>query len=154
MNYGGGILLICLEGDEVFVFLGKRTASPFRGYWSVSGGNLLEEREKREPWAVALEETRKQLTVNIEDLLDRGDAVMLEHVVFKIPFVYRFETFVVALRRKGYIDDLPHFLQGFSETGWFTIRDLPPETHPGVHYALGAADAEQLAKKGLFTAGA
>jgi ADP-ribose pyrophosphatase YjhB (NUDIX family) len=150
MNYGGGVLFLSVEDKQVYVYLGKRTISPFRDYWSVSGGNLLEDRKDQDAWNCAVEETRRQLTVDVEELLAVGKARKLDQSVFKIPFIYRFETFVIALQSRAVLDELPHILKGFSEVGWFKLEQLPAQTHPGVHYALGVADAENLGSRVLF----
>ena len=152
MNQGAGIMFVCKSENQLKILLGVRTSRPFKGFWSAIGGDIITQHKDENAWQCATRETRETLHINVQQLIDEDKAKLLGSSILKVPFTYRFETFVVALREQSIIDDHPHVVGTFSDIDWFNSEELPGNTHFGVHYTLGVIDAETLAKQegGLF----
>lgn len=152
MKQGAGIMFVCKSEDQFKILLGVRTSRPFKGFWSAIGGDILTQHKDENAWHCAARETRETLHIDAQTLIDNGKAKLLGSSILKIPFTYRFETFVLAVRDQSIIDEQPHVVGTFSDIAWFSSEELPGNTHFGVHYTLGVIDAETLAKQeeGLF----
>ena len=147
MKQGAGIMFVCKTEDQFEILLGVRDSRPFKGFWSAIGGDILAQQKDEDAWACAVRETRETLQIDVPTLIENGQAKIIGSAILKIPFAYRFETFIVAINDQAIVNDYPHVVGTFSEVDWFDLDGLPGNTHFGVQYALGVIDAESLAKQ-------
>lgn len=119
--HGAGILFYAIEGEQLFVLLGKRTTRPGKGTWSIPGGSWDRSdgrgvgRRRRNYRNAAIREASEQVYYLIKD---RQQA----HRVWRIwiPFF----TYVVYSYRLSERVVFSHNWE-FGEVGWFETRELP-----------------------------
>jgi hypothetical protein len=147
MKQGAGILLIHKENKQLKVLLAKRQEKQglFSGLWGVPGDALSKQLDNLQYHACAVRALRQIINIDIRDLLNDGSAKEIGHSTFKIPFLMKFETWVVAVQSMSFIDQYPRLVKDYNDFGWFSTDALPAQVHVGVHYTLGVINAEKIA---------
>ena len=131
-----------------FVLLGKRRFYPFAGFWTVPGGELEEDRDKRVSHRLTQERTYRE-TSEAGALREFSEEVKLwtgapslplpaalgEGFIFQTP-VSAFTTFFLTVANPEL--KLPSVGRDveFSKLKWFRIVGLPILSHPGIHEAI------------------
>ncbi len=144
MKQLAGVLFICKQKDDLEVWLGKRMRPPFQNSWSTVAGEVM---PLQSGWDIATHKAREAFNVNLDQWIQERSAIKIGQFKYKIPFLYHFEIFVLALAQKGIIDDQLQLVGNFEETGWFPCNNLPLKTHLSIHYAMGIIDAERLSEQ-------
>jgi 8-oxo-dGTP pyrophosphatase MutT (NUDIX family) len=119
---GAGVLFYTVEEGKISVLLGRRSVSPGKNTWSISGGkwdryNDGYDQERRPDYVrTAVRETEEELHYTIDDL---SKLVLVWKMTLKGFFVYR--VYAYQLDKKIAFSHNREFY----EVGWFGIDELP-----------------------------
>lgn len=125
------------EEGQREVWLAKRISAPFEGYWTSVVGNILAGEKALE---TARREAREELSINVQEMADRDQAVWGEPLVYTIPFLTHITFFPLHLRTKAVIDEQPRFTGNFDEADWYPVPAPPQKSHLSVHFCLGVIE--------------